>query len=409
MDSGFNIKDSLFAFSEGEYIEIGSSLRFRYSQTRRHGELLFVKEPTEEYSEDLVTLEALRKEFLLGYGLNHPGIVRYYSLENNRLFEEYIEGKTLRQLLEEDDRRLYDKEFLRDITTQTLEALGYLHSKGIAHLDLKPENIMVSNLGNRVKIIDLSCAESVSGTSTPGFTKDYQAPEQISGKGNISSDIYQVGLILEEIIEINGKSRGWKKFISKSTANHPDNRFRNAEEALRAIPSFSKRNYKWISVLLLVFIAGGVISVVVSNPAVDKATDMETSPEQVLPAEEIVLPVETENADQPKHTTTAPASMHKPSVEDTERRLSKMIDQKLDELYAPTVIPLYKKMLEDYNNKYKYEFEFREEFNKAFKQLQVYGEELKKQYPDQASYIDEKVILTYQIKTGKMMDTIYPD
>lgn len=409
MVSGFNIDDSFLAFPEGESVEIGSSQRFRYSKTRRHGALLFVKEPTEEYSRDLVTIEALKKEFLLGFGINHSGIVRYYALENNRLFEEYIEGKTLRQMMDEDDRRLAQKGFIKDLIRQILEALQYLHSQGVAHLDLKPENIMVTDLGQRAKIIDLSCAESVSGNSTPGYTKEYQAPEQMSGHGNTSTDIFQVGLILEELIDGHGNSREWKKFISKSTANHPDNRFRNAEEALKDLPSSPSPKYKWISVAILTIIVGGIITVIVTDPSVGHTVDSEIeSGEASSEAAEPAVSAEPEIIKEEKVPKVVTPVKPRQSVEDTERKLSKMIERKFDELLAPTVIPMYERMLVDSNYRFNHSSEFYDEEIKAFKQLSAYGEQLALQYPELEFYIQERIRRTYEVKCGLMLEKLYP-
>ena len=415
MNSGFNITDSFFASFESEYVEIGHSRRFRYSKTRIHGELLFVKEPTEEFSQDLITIEALKKEFLLGFSLNHPGIVRYYSLENNRLLEEYIEGKTLRQLLEQDDLRLYKKKFIRDLAREILEALKYIHAKGIAHLDLKPENIMVANLGNRIKIIDLSCAESLSGYSTPGYTQEYQAPEQVVGQGNISTDIYQLGLILREITQGKREEREWKKFISKSTANHPDNRFSNAEEALKALPSEAKFNYKWISTSLLSIIVGGFIAIIVTNPIDHKTEKEDTFQVEDLSAED--NPRNASGIDKQQKQINPPDSKIYQSIDPThsstqeiERNLSKMIENKLDALFSVKVTPMYEKMMADkiYKEKDGISKEFIDSYSKELKNLTSYGEELKVEYPDQSFFIEERIVRTFETKTSKMLLNLYP-
>ena len=411
MDSGFNINDSFFASFEGESVEIGNSLRFHYSKVRIHGELLFVKEPTQEYSHDLVTTEALKKEFLLGFKLNHPGFVRYYSFENNRLLEEYIEGKTLRQLIEEDNRRLYKKEFVKDLTRQILEALKYLHTLGIAHLDLKPENIMVTNIGNRIKIIDLSCAESFSGYSTPGYTQEYQAPEQVSGQGNISTDIYQLGLILREITEGKRERREWKKFISKATANHPDNRFSNAEEALKALPVELKFNYKWISIIILSIIVGGMLAVIVSEYGAHKTIDEETKTAQVLlPAikeqeQDVEYKKREEMVRHPEMETQGSIILVHPSDEEIESMLSEKIEKKLDKLYSVKVIPMYEKMMtdENYKNRRGATQEFIDTYSKEFNNLLAYGEELKAEYPDKAAFIDEWILKTFDTKNSMML------
>lgn len=407
MDSDFNTSDVISVNYDGEAVEIGNSKRFRYYKARRNGILHFIKTPSDEYTNDLITIESLRKEFLLGYGLNHHGFVRYFSLEGKRLYEEYIEGRTLYQLMEADDKRLYQKGFIEDIARQMLEALRYLHFKGILHLDLKPENIMVSDIGNRVKIIDLSCARSISIDSSPGYTAGYDAPEQATGLVNPSTDIYQVGLIIKELSHLAGKEGKWKHFIEKATACHPDNRFQNAEQALCAL-STSTIPKKWITISLSVCIIGGIISIIIG-------TNNSREPEFNTPAkEEISIITENENSKEKENVKeineTPDVRIDKASEKDTERKLTHKIDRKLDELYSKRVFSMYERMMKDEGYKYRQDIsdEFVNAYSKEYENLVSYGEELKKEYPHYSDFIDEKIRISFATKTGRMRETLYP-
>jgi serine/threonine-protein kinase len=88
-----------------------------------------------------------------------------------------------------------------------LDALGYIHSKGVVHRDLKPENIMVDP-EDRVKLIDFGIA-GAEGSRRLTFAKltaamgtpDYISPEQVKGKrGDGRSDLYSLGIILYEML-----------------------------------------------------------------------------------------------------------------------------------------------------------------------------------------------------------------
>ena len=89
-------------------------------------------------------------------GMQHPNIVRYYDMSyrpaDNTAFcvMEYINGKTLDDYIAMNNE-LSEEEAVR-ITKQIGEALTYLHSNGILHLDLKPSNIMVKESGDIVVI-----------------------------------------------------------------------------------------------------------------------------------------------------------------------------------------------------------------------------------------------------------------
>lgn len=407
MESDFNTREIIPPFQDGESVEIGSSSRFIYYKARRNGILHFIKSPAQEFAGDLITIESLRKEFLLGYGLNHPGFVRYFSFEDNKLYEEYIEGLTLRQMIERDDKRLYQKGFQENITRQILEALRYLHTKGILHLDLKPENIIISDIGNQIKILDLSCARSISINSTPGYTEGYEAPEQSSGKTNVSTDLYQVGLIIKELAQAAGQERKWRQFIEKATAYHPDNRFQSAEQAIKALPS--PANFKkWIIIFLPILIIGGIISIIIgsadtgepetiNHPAVEK----ELEPE-------IYISNERDNKTAPNEKPSPEVKIT--SEEETEQILASKIDHKLDELYSKQVTPMYQRMMMDDEYKYRQDVsdQFMEAYSKELDNLIAYGNELKKEYPGYSSFIDEKIKTTFATKTSQMRNNLYP-
>lgn len=425
MGSDFNFRFTAFA-SEGELKYIDESDRYKYYITRIHGVLHFVKAPSDAYADDLVTLEALRKEFLLGYGLNHPSIVRYLKFEDNKLYEEFIDGYTLRQLIDNDDERLQKSTFIVGLAQQLFSALGYLHRNEILHLDIKPENIMITDLGNVVKLIDLSCAANGAMDTTPGFTKEYMAPEQAEGKFDASSDIYAVGKIIDELTTGKPFRKKWRNFIEKATANQPDKRFRSSQEAEKFLEKLNRNPQNlWakyglvLALTLIIGIVAWIFSVNINRFEETQAVENNV----VAPAEGESTnnvgsdTVKTNHDFETKHdieknheivekVTPKPEPAVKSEI-DIERRLTNIIYKRFDEIYSVEVIPLYELMLQSKENRSKYEGEFVNAYIKGFNQMLEYGDELAKEYPNQKDFINEKIVKTFETRVGIMNEKVF--
>src|SRR5260370_1432143 len=127
-----------------------------------------------------------------------------YGEEAGRPFlvMEYFEGETLREALRGGRTGDLRKRLL--IARQVANALAYVHSKGIVHRDVKPDNVRINASGD-VKLMDFGVAKSGDLSLTAsGFTVGtpyYMAPEQIRGaKPAHKVDIYAFGVVLFELI-----------------------------------------------------------------------------------------------------------------------------------------------------------------------------------------------------------------
>jgi eukaryotic-like serine/threonine-protein kinase len=139
--------------------------------------------------------------------LTSPNVVAVYDQgSDNRVHYiamEYVAGRTLRQLLAERGR-LGAREAL-DIMTGVLTGLAAAHQAGLAHRDVKPENVLLTKNGD-VKVADFGLARSVAGAvQTKGGmligTAAYLAPEQVSGGvSDARTDVYAAGVMLFELL-----------------------------------------------------------------------------------------------------------------------------------------------------------------------------------------------------------------
>ena len=176
-----------------------------------HQQKVVLKFPNDDLFGDIAVFERYKREAEVGKRLNHPHIQRLLNTDEDRcdhyLVVEYIQGRTLRAVLEEyAPNPLPVSEAIR-IILQICDALEYAHAHGVFHRDIKPENIMILDNGD-IKIIDfgvalLEGARRVTwrGLSSTVGTPDYMAPEQLKGeRGTASSDIYATGAVLYEML-----------------------------------------------------------------------------------------------------------------------------------------------------------------------------------------------------------------
>ncbi|HBE27799.1 MAG TPA: serine/threonine protein kinase, partial [Ktedonobacter sp.] len=87
--------------------------------------------------------ERYKREAEIGTRLNHPNVQRLLNTDEERceqyLVMEYIQGRTLREVLEERAPDLLPVDEAIRITLQICDALAYCHEHGVFHRDIKPE------------------------------------------------------------------------------------------------------------------------------------------------------------------------------------------------------------------------------------------------------------------------------
>lgn len=140
--------------------------------------------------------------------LLHPGIVTVFDMgeepdtSDPYIVMEFIEGRTLRDLLAGETKKLPLDRALQ-ITQELAEALDYAHAQGVVHRDIKPANILITKEG-QAKIGDFGIAQlDLAHMTLPGRvlgTPAYMSPEQLEGRQvDGRSDLFSLGAILYSV------------------------------------------------------------------------------------------------------------------------------------------------------------------------------------------------------------------
>jgi serine/threonine protein kinase len=234
-----------------------------------------------DLARDPAFVTRFNKEALAVAALNHPGIVAVYDSGQEKttsgvmpyIVMEYVEGKTLRELLHDGDRLLFDRAI--EIVEGILNALSYSHKSGIVHRDIKPGNIMITESG-AVKVMDFGIARALADagatlTSTWNIvgTAQYLSPEQATGgQADLRSDLYSVGCLFYELISgqppfsgetpvaiayqhvsaplipvtslTTGLDPAIDSFFEVALAKSPENRYQNAASMLKDLKRLSR-------------------------------------------------------------------------------------------------------------------------------------------------------------------------
>lgn len=166
-----------------------------------------------QFARDKVVVERFYNEARIARQLSHANIIRVHDMgfAGNILYisMEYIQGKSLRDLLEElmPGDRLPIRKTMK-IIDDLCASLEYAHQYTV-HRDIKPENVMITDEG-AVKLMDfgiskLMASTGLTATSMVMGTPNYMAPEQLKDSANVDvrADIYSLGVLLYECLTGN--------------------------------------------------------------------------------------------------------------------------------------------------------------------------------------------------------------
>jgi len=159
----------------------------------------------------------LKEEIEILQSLNHPHIIRLYAIysEPSHLYlvTELVEGgELLSRLL---SKKTYSENETKEFCLIFFDVINYMHSKMVAHRDLKLENLLLINKNTnvKIKIIDFNMAKRVTSSNclkTRCGSLSYVAPEVLRGEPyGTQVDMWSVGVIIHTLLV------GYLPFVDK--------------------------------------------------------------------------------------------------------------------------------------------------------------------------------------------------
>jgi serine/threonine-protein kinase len=223
----------------------------------------------------------IRKRFIAEarnmYKMSHPNIIKVIDLidegDTVAFVMEHIEGETLKEYLEHKGK-LSDNE-IKNLFSQMLDAVGYVHEQNLVHRDIKPSNFIITPKG-QIKLLDFGIAKNTdsssaeytqTGTTQNMGTPMYMSPEQVKSTKHVTlkSDIYSLGVVLWQMVmgkkpydtnttstfelqmkivqdELPSTSKYWDSIIQKATAKDVLNRYETCLEIKKAMDKLTKKS-----------------------------------------------------------------------------------------------------------------------------------------------------------------------
>lgn len=232
---------------------------------RRLGKLHFEKKLKAEYKDNTQYILAFRKEFEVGYRLEHPALPRYIAIDEDDgcpyILEEYIEGMTLTDFISGHPDYFHNRRNAKTLIDELLSVMAYLHDHQILFLDLKPDNIMITSVGHHLKLVDLGGCLTDDYRDTEAMSPDFAAPEQLDSKDKKKAcldertDIFLIGRLLQyaQLPSL------YSNVIAHCLRDSPEARYQNVADLQRAVKRVRRRH-----IVLKLSLLGAILIVCIS-------------------------------------------------------------------------------------------------------------------------------------------------
>jgi serine/threonine protein kinase len=253
-----------------------------------------IKVLSPQLAEDGHALRALQQEATKTRCLVHPNIVRFIDLDRDDdlyfLILEWLDGRTLAEILDSVDARSIDTDAAFRVVRQIGDALDYAHRCGIVHADIKPGNIMIMPNGD-AKLFDFGVAhvrqQQAEGDFDPGVlgarTPAYSSMQVLGGEKPVASDdVFSLGCLLYRLIagyRVFGPRNAAEASLEGMTPQRPQGLNDDQWKALKKALSYSRvTRFQSVKEFTDALEEGDDETISFDTPERFKAEDNDTSP-----------------------------------------------------------------------------------------------------------------------------------
>ncbi len=275
--------ETIGRYAFGDRVGKGASSHVYVAKDRHLRRRVAVKVFLKEFLNSPARFRRVEREARIHARLEHPHIVRVYDLiqHDGQLFLvlRFVKGMDLRDVLA-CRRGPLEVDELNGYLRQIFEGVGYAHSRGVVHLDLKPHNILVTSAGEAL-IMDFGVAcmvqqQKASPDKLVAGSPAYMAPEQAQGRyTDARTDIYSMAMTIYELLAARhpfedaktlkevlnwqvrrvprpiaevtpGIPRHLSDALSRALAKKPRERFRSCKEFAEALQIFGTPGFNQI-------------------------------------------------------------------------------------------------------------------------------------------------------------------
>jgi len=186
-------------------LALGGMSRIYRSMDKRLHRAVVVKILNDNFASESTVRERFESEAVIAANITHPNVVsiRDHNVSDNLVYlvMEYVRGRNLDQVIAERGR--FTPRQMLSILEQICSGLSAAHIEGIIHRDMKPANVLLSDLGE-IKLTDFGLARAASAhtqSATLLATLSHVSPELVSGApADSRSDIYAVGIMIYQML-----------------------------------------------------------------------------------------------------------------------------------------------------------------------------------------------------------------